>query len=83
MNAQDAEPYIYADNAATTPLSPAALEAMMPFLTDAFGNPSGIHRVARQAAEALGASRARIAELLGADRADEVYFTSGGSESDN
>ena len=83
MNAQDAEPYIYADNAATTPLSPAALEAMMPFLTDAFGNPSGIHRVARQAAEALGAARARIAELLGADRADEVYFTSGGSESDN
>lgn len=83
MNAQDAEPYIYADNAATTPLSPAALEAMMPFLTDAFGNPSGIHRVARQAAEALGAARARIAELLGADRTDEVYFTSGGSESDN
>lgn len=83
MNAQDAEPYIYADNAATTPLSPAALEAMMPFLTDTFGNPSGIHRVARQAAEALGAARARIAELLGADRADEVYFTSGGSESDN
>lgn len=83
MNAQDAEPYIYADNAATTPLSPAALEAMMPFLTDAFGNPSGIHRVARQAGEALGAARARIAELLGADRADEVYFTSGGSESDN
>ena len=69
MNAQDAEPYIYADNAATTPLSPAALEAMMPVLTDAFGNPSGIHRVAHQAAEALGAARARIAELLGANRA--------------
>lgn len=83
MNAQDAEPYIYADNAATTPLSPAALDAMMPFLTDAFGNPSGIHRVARQAAEALGSARARMAELLGAERADEVYFTSGGSESDN
>lgn len=83
MNAQDAEPYIYADNAATTPLSPAALDAMMPFLTDAFGNPSGIHRVARQAAEALGSARARMAELLGAERTDEVYFTSGGSESDN
>lgn len=53
-----AEPYIYADNAATTPLSPAALDAMMPYLTNAFGNPSGIHRVAREAADALADARA-------------------------
>lgn len=81
--ANSPEPYIYADNAATTPLSPVALDAMMPFLADAFGNPSGIHRMARQAAEALNSARARMAELLGAERANEVYFTSGGSESDN
>lgn len=77
-----AEPYIYADNAATTPLSPAALDAMMPYLTNAFGNPSGIHRVAREAAGALADARARIAGLLGAFSPDEIYFTSGGSESD-
>ncbi len=77
-----AEPYIYADNAATTPLSPAVLDAMMPYLTNAFGNPSGIHRVAREAAEALADARARIAGLLDASSPDEIYFTSGGSESD-
>lgn len=77
------EPYIYADNAATTPLSPRALEAMMPYLTSSFGNPSGIHRVAREAAEALGNARGNMARLLGATHASEVYFTSGGSESDN
>lgn len=81
--AQDAGPYIYADNAATTPLSPVALDAMMPYLTSEFGNPSGIHRVASTAARALADARERIATLLGAARADEVYFTSGGSESDN
>lgn len=81
--AHDANPYIYADNAATTPLSPLALEAMMPYLTGEFGNPSGIHRVARDAALALSDARSRIAALLGARQPDEMYFTSGGSESDN
>ncbi len=78
-----AEPYIYADNAATTPLSPAALNAMMPYLTSSFGNPSGIHRVAREAATALSDARTQVATLLGAAEADEIYFTSGGTESDN
>ena len=77
-----AEPYIYADNAATTPLSPAALQAMMPFLTSTFGNPSGIHRVAREAADALADARARIATCLGAGAPNDIFFTSGGSESD-
>ena len=75
--------YIYADNAATTPLSPRALEAMMPYLTDRFGNPSGIHRVAREAARALADARGRMAELLGAQDPAEIVFTSGGTESDN
>lgn len=74
--------YIYADNAATTPLSPTALDAMMPYLTDAFGNPNGIHRVAREAAEALEDARARIADALGAASSREIYLTSGGSEAD-
>lgn len=78
---EDATPYLYADNAATTPLSPRALEAMMPYLTSTFGNPSGIHRVARDAALALDDARARAARCLGA-AAHELYFTSGGSESD-
>ncbi|OUP10432.1 cysteine desulfurase family protein [Collinsella sp. An2] len=79
---QSPTPYIYADNAATTPLSPVALDAMMPYLTSTFGNPSGIHRIARDAARALEAARRDVASCLGAN-ADEVYFTSGGSESDN
>ena len=79
----DIMPYIYADNAATTPLSPRALKAMTPYLTRSFGNPSGIHRMAREAAVALGEARGTMARLLGAEHADEIYFTSGGSESDN
>ena len=78
----ESQPYIYADNAATTPLSPAALQAMMPYLTTEFGNPGGIHRIAKAAAQALEDARAKMAEHLGAN-AHELYFTSGGSESDN
>ena len=77
------EPYIYADNAATTPLSPTALAAMMPYLTDEFGNPSGVHRRARNAAAALEAAREAVARALGAADAREVHFTSGGTEADN
>ena len=60
--AQDAHPYIYADNAATTPLSPVALDAMMPYLTSEFGNPSGIHRVASTAARALADAREHMTD---------------------
>ena len=83
MGTLAAEPYIYADNAATTPLSPGALEAMMPLLTTEFGNPGGIHRIARAAARTLSDARSRMARALGAERGEEIYFTSGGSESDN
>lgn len=76
-------PYVYADNAATTPLSSHALETMMPFLTREFGNPSGIHRISREAAGHLTAFHARMASALGARDGAEIYFTSGGSESDN
>lgn len=77
------EPYIYADNAATTPLSPRALHAMMPYLTSEFGNPSGIHRIARNAALALKDAREVVGHTLNAKHSDEIYFTSGGTEADN
>ena len=73
--------YVYADNAATTPLSPGALAAMMPYLTESFGNPGGIHRVAKKTKTAIEGARETIAALLGA-RPSEIFFTSGGSESD-
>jgi len=74
--------FVYADNAATTPLSPAALDAMMPYLTDQYGNPSGIYGVGRNAKLAMERARADIAGALGA-KAEEVYFTGGGTEADN
>ncbi|MCI8478272.1 MAG: cysteine desulfurase NifS [Oscillospiraceae bacterium] len=73
---------IYADHAATTALSPAALEAMTPYLTQQYGNPSSLYRFGQQAKAGLEDARTRIAACLGAE-ADEVYFTSGGTEADN
>ncbi|MBR1765007.1 MAG: cysteine desulfurase [Ruminococcus sp.] len=73
---------VYADNAATTAVSKRALEAAMPFLTEACGNPSSPHAWGRQAAAAVLAARQTLAERLGAKRAGEVYFTSCGSEAD-
>jgi cysteine desulfurase len=73
---------IYLDHAATTPLHPQALEAMLPYLTDSFGNPSASYGLARQAQRAIEQSRRTVADVLGA-RPSEVLFTSGGSESVN
>jgi cysteine desulfurase len=71
----------YLDHAATTPLRPEALEAMLPLLTDGFANPSGAHAESRRARVALDDARDRIAELLGA-APGEVVLTSGGTEAD-
>ena len=73
---------IYADNAATTKLSPTALEAMMPYLTGEYGNPSSLYRFAGAAKKALEGARADIAACLNAEP-EEIVFTSGGTESDN
>ena len=73
---------IYADNAATTKLSKTALEAMMPYLTDNYGNPSSLHTVGQNAAEALFKARKTVADCIGADP-KEIIFTGGGSEADN
>ena len=73
---------IYADNAATTRMNKAAIDAMMPYMADVFGNPSSLHSAGQRAAEALFDARERIAGHLGCT-SREIYFTSGGSESDN
>ncbi|MGM9614555.1 MAG: cysteine desulfurase NifS [Oscillospiraceae bacterium] len=74
--------YVYADNAATTSTSPAAVAAMTPYFGEIYGNASSLHTAGQRAAEALVAAREKIAALLNAD-AKEIYFTSGGSEADN
>lgn len=73
---------VYADNAATTKLSETALQAMMPYLTDTFGNASSLYSLGQEAHHGVQASRAAVAAVLGADT-NEIYFTSGGSEADN
>ncbi|GAA3211653.1 cysteine desulfurase family protein [Microbacterium terregens] len=73
---------LYLDNAATTPVRPEVLEAMMPFLTRWFGNPSSHHTVGEAAADALRNARARVALVLGM-RPSDVIFTSGGTEANN
>lgn len=74
--------YIYADNAATTRISDAAVAAMGPYFQEIYGNPSSLHSIGQRAAEALDDARGRIAACLGAQK-QEIYFTSGGSEADN
>ena len=73
---------VYADNAATTPVSAVALEAMMPCFETYYGNPSSLHSVGQAAKEKLEEARAKIAGCLGCEPR-EIYFTSGGSEADN
>jgi len=73
---------IYLDYAATTPTDPEVLEAMKPYFTQRFGNPSSIHGFGQEARKAVEAARGRVASFLGA-REEEVIFTSGGTEADN
>ncbi|WP_203581398.1 cysteine desulfurase family protein [Microbacterium hibisci] len=73
---------LYLDNAATTPARPEVLEAMMPYLTRWYGNPSSHHTVGEAAADALADARARVARVLGLRNGD-VVFTSGGTEANN
>ena len=73
---------IYLDNAATTKMSRTAVNAMLPYLEQVYGNPSSLHSVGQQANEALADARERIAQLLNCE-AREITFTSGGSEADN
>ena len=76
------EQFVYADNAATTKLSPAVLEAMMPYLTEEYGNPSSLYRFGNHAKRAIEQARKEVADVLGAEPF-EILFTGGGSEADN
>ncbi|MDD6038298.1 MAG: cysteine desulfurase NifS [bacterium] len=74
--------YIYLDNAATTQVAPEVLEAMTPFFTEFYGNPSSIYSFAGESKKAVEDARTKIAGYIGA-KPEEIYFTGGGSESDN
>lgn len=74
--------FVYADNAATTPVSPTVFEAMKPFYSDLYGNPSSLYAIGRDAKKHLELARTDVADCLGVDP-HEIFFTSGGSEADN
>lgn len=73
---------IYFDHSATTPIDPRVLEAMLPYLAGAFGNPSSLHQEGREAREAIDTARAQVADLIGAEP-DEIVFAASGTEADN
>ncbi|KUL01646.1 MAG: Aminotransferase, class V [Methanoculleus marisnigri] len=73
---------VYMDHAATTPTRPEVVEAMLPYFSERFGNPSSLYTLAREAEEAVEEARGRVAAAIGASP-EEVFFTSGGTEADN
>lgn len=73
---------IYMDHSATTPVDPEVLEAMLPYFSEKFGNPSSLYTVGREARRAIEESRQKIADLIGAKK-EEIIFTGSGTESDN
>lgn len=74
---------IYLDHNATTAIRPEVLEAMLPFLKGSYGNASSLYRLGQEARKAVEEARAQVAALIGADSADEIVFTSGGTEANN
>lgn len=75
--------FVYADNAATTPMSESVFEAMKPFLTEFYGNPSSLYRIGREARRAVTEARIKVARALNAKDPSEIIFTGGGSQADN
>lgn len=74
---------VYLDNAATTRVRPEVVQAMLPYFTEIYGNPSSLHTFAQEAAKGVSDARAKVAAALNAASPDEIIFTGGGSESDN
>lgn len=74
---------IYMDNAATTSVKPEVLNAMLPYFTEEYGNPSSVYSFAQKSRTAIDETRETIAGIIGAAKSNEIYFTAGGSESDN
>src|SRR3954471_2801234 len=83
MNKEMPNDIIYLDNNATTRVAPEVFEAMRPYLAEAYGNPSSAHTFGRRMRASVERAREQVAALLGAADADELVFTSCGSESDN
>lgn len=75
--------FVYADNAATTPMSESVFEAMKPYLTEYYGNPSSLYRIGREARRAMTEARMKVARALNAKDPSEIVFTGGGSQADN
>jgi cysteine desulfurase len=75
-------PPIYLDYNATTPLDPAVIEAMLPYLREHFGNPSSTHLYGKEAHDAVERARRQVADLIGAE-SEEIVFTGGGTEASN
>lgn len=75
--------FVYADNAATTPMSESVFEAMKPYLTEFYGNPSSLYRIGREARRAMTEARMKVARALNAKDPSEIVFTGGGSQADN
>ena len=75
--------YVYADNAATTKLSEAAKAAMLPYFDELYANPSSIHSSGQRIKDDINCARQTVADVIGAAQANEITFTSGGTESDN
>ena len=75
--------FVYADNAATTPMSESVFEAMKPYLTEHYGNPSSLYRIGREARRAMTEARMKVARALNAKDPSEIVFTGGGSQADN
>ena len=73
---------VYMDHAATTPVRPEVVEAMLPYFSERYGNPSSLYALAREAKGAVEEARGRVARAIGAEPG-EIFFTSGGTESDN
>ena len=75
--------FVYADNAATTPMSESVYEAMKPYLTEFYGNPSSLYRIGRENHRAIATAREKVARAIGAQESKEIIFTGGGSQADN
>ncbi len=73
---------IYMDHSSTTPVDAAVAEAMLPYFSDKFGNPSSLYSIGREARRAMEDARAKVADLIGAKK-EEIIFTGSGTESDN
>ena len=74
------QPTIYADHAATTAVSPSVIQAMLPFLTEHYGNPSSMYHLSEAPKAAIARARAQVQQAIGAKHAREIYFTSCGTE---